>query len=389
LHKKILKLLNGTMLKISALFISFFARQTFAEVRITKFGACVDEALYSGNYTGFHCDYHGGNCKDGETWVPPEEVSKGGYPDCACGENFEANPHMRGCYGGGGVINCRPQHEAPCEGYNMTNRMKTGPGIEADQTCGHGSLGFGAFDASPFCGKRCTCSFGYHAGTNEMRSMIFAGETNHGYCEYNKSPNPAKKKRLSYCSASPDCGKKHDYVESHTLEAIGVTCPCDRTRSGACVKGKKGNRKVIRCAVAEDSCLEKGEKFLTVEKLKKEKIGVDCMLCNNTWDCEDNSEFKFTKKTTGKKITCAKIAKSRNTSRFCQREEEIRKNCAMTCETCCADDVRKVLFTDNNNVEVTCVSLRTREDKSVRCIEPEIASTCMKTCKTCGASDDD
>mmetsp|Transcript_15581 Transcript_15581/g.23666 ORF Transcript_15581/g.23666 Transcript_15581/m.23666 type:complete len:376 (+) Transcript_15581:142-1269(+) len=375
------------MLKISALFIPFFARQTFAYVLTTQIGACVDEALYSGNYTGFHCDYHGGNCADGETWVTPKEVTLGGYPDCGCGENFEANPHMRGCYGGGGVINCRPQHEAPCEGYNMTNRMKTGPGIEADPTCGHGSLGFGAFDASPFCGKRCTCSFGYHSGNLEMRSMIFAGETNHGYCE-STNKNPKKKKRLSYCSASLDCAStKHTYVESHTLEEHGVTCPCDRTRSGACVTGKKGStRMVSRCAVAADSC-SKPEKFLSVTQLAKEKLGVDCMLCKNTWDCEDDPKYKFKHKK-GKRIRCKQIAKSRNKEKLCEREEKIRENCSRTCETCCADDVRKILFTDNDE-EVTCVKLRTREDKDVRCMEPEIASTCTKTCKTCGPADDD
>jgi len=375
------------MLKISALFISLFARQTFAYTLTTRFGACVDEALYSGNYTGFHCDYTGDNCKKGETWVRPEEVRKGGYPACACGENFEANPLMRGCYNGGGLINCRPQHEAACEGYNMTNRMKTGPGIEVSPTCGHGSLGFGAFDASPYCGKRCTCSYGYHSGNNEMRSMIFAGETNHGYCE-STDMNPKKKKNKSYCSASPDCGKKHTYVESHTLEALGITCPCDRTRSGACVKGKKGKRKLRRCAVAEDSCLEKGEKFLSVTALKKERnMGIDCMLCMNTWSCEDNSKYKFTNKS-GRKLSCAKIAKSNNREQYCKKEEKIRKNCANTCEQCCSDDVRKVLFTENM-VEVTCGMLGMREDKFARCEDPEIASTCKKTCGTPPCANDD
>jgi len=374
------------MLKISALFISLFARQTFAEVRTTTFGACVDEALYSGNYTGFHCDYTADNCAKGETWVRPEEVEDGDYPACYCGENFEANPHMRGCYGGGGVINCRPQHEAVCEGYNMTNRMKTGPGIEMDPTCGHGSKGFGAFSASPFCGKRCTCSYGYHAGEGEMRSMIFAGETNHGYCK-SRDKNPKRNKNKSYCSASLDCGKKHDYVESHTLEAD--TCPCDRTRSGACVKGKKGKRQFRRCAVAEDSCRKKGEKFLSVAMLKKEKkLGIDCMLCINTWTCEDNSKYKFTN-SADRKLTCAKIAKSKNREKYCKREEKIRKNCARTCGTCCADDVRKVLFIENTE-EVTCAMLRMREDKFVRCEDPAIASTCMKTCGTppCATDDD-
>merc|ERR1740124_1780166 len=201
-----------------------------------------------------------------------------------------------------------------------------------------------------------------------MRSMIFAGETNHGYCE-STDMNPKKKKNKSYCSASPDCGKKHTYVESHTLEALGITCPCDRTRSGSCVKGKKGKRKLRRCAVAEDSCLEKGEKFLSVTALKKERnMGIDCMLCMNTWSCEDNSKYKFTNKS-GRKLSCAKIAKSNNREIYCKKEEKIRKNCANTCEQCCSDDDRKIRKNCANTCEQCC-------SDDVRKIRKNCANTC-------------
>merc|ERR1712160_66159 len=125
-----------------------------------------------------------------------------------------------------------------------------------------------------------------------------------------------------------------------------------------------------------------------VNALKKERnMGIDCMLCMNTWSCEDNSKYKFTNKS-GRKLSCAKIAKSNNRERYCKKDEKIRKNCADTCEQCCSDDVRKVLFTENL-VEVTCGMLGMREDKFARCEDPEIASTCKKTCGTPPCANDD
>jgi len=322
--------------------------------------------------TGFYCSYTSKSCNEGEKWYRPKKIQKGDkYPSCGCGEDFVSNPFMQACYTTG-VVKCMPDHEE-CLDYQMGNRQSSSS-LHAD-TCGHGSPALGAFGAAESCGKRCNCSYEYR----NRDLTIEAGSTNHGLCF--KEDDSDK----SFCSAVSECGDAaYKYIDS--LDDASQMCSCDKTRSGACVKNKNGKWKLSRCAISEDSC-EKSEEFKDVLELENIMPDDKCMLCKNTWTCEDDPDYKYKDKNSK---TCAKIGASDNSKKekYCKKGD-FKSGCPRLCNVCCSDDIFTIFQASNGTdiIDMTCGQMRELDSMNEACADETIGDMCKKTCGNCCTDD--
>lgn len=51
-----------------------------------------------GDKPAFHCHFDSSHCRDDETWLNPDEVSKQGHGPCTCDMDFGENVFTTGCY---------------------------------------------------------------------------------------------------------------------------------------------------------------------------------------------------------------------------------------------------------------------------------------------------